>query len=125
MLSIKENKLQGTIVLNTILDPITKSKTDGRHLHIKNFQIRCDGLDITKLENKARGQIGIEVRAKVREWSDTAVRSLSNTVVDWDEWFTTKTSIDKMDHKQLASKIGKSQSKEDIAKLIAELQSQL
>ena len=93
MLSIKDNKVMGTIVINTILDPITKSHPDGRHLIIKNFQIICDGVSINEIENKARGQIGIETRAKIRDWSDTAVRALNNTTVKWDEHFAKKARV--------------------------------
>ena len=121
MLKIENDKITGYISLDTVLDPITKSNPNGRHIKIKDFRLLCDGLDIEKLESKATSQIGIEVRAKVRDWNAEDIRKLIGARRKWDEWFTGK-NIGKMSNEALVNKIAGKKSAEDLDDLIRKLE---
>ena len=126
-ISCKDGILSGTLVLNTVLDPVTKSNPNGRAIKISNFKLRVDGISIDELEKKAIAQIGIEVRAKVRDWDASSVRALCNTVKDWKDWYTGPrgTSVENMSTGAIVSKVSKGKSKEDIEKIIAQLQASI
>ena len=88
----ENGKFYGSVVINTTLDPITKSRPNGRAIAIRNCTIKLDGVPNTDVEKKLLGQIGIDFRARVKNLEAEKVRAYCGLTLDWKELYSTSRS---------------------------------
>lgn len=88
-LRIENGKANGSITLNTTVEPTTKSNPTGRNIVIRNFTIELKDVPEADLRKKLEGQVGIDFRARVRPMKAEEIRAYSGLTLDWKEFYTT------------------------------------
>ena len=95
-ISVKNGKVYGHIIINTTVDPKTKSKPNARNIPVRNYKLKMDNVDLDWLAWKAGQQIGIDKRADWNKMNDVEVRGMSNKTETVAEAYT-KTTVVKVD----------------------------